>query len=42
MDRTYDVVVIGGGVMGLLGAYELARAGCSVAVLEKSTNLVPK
>ncbi|MCJ1393281.1 hypothetical protein MMC18_006153 [Xylographa bjoerkii] len=33
---TYDVVVIGGGPVGLSTAYEVAKAGKSVAVLEKN------
>ena len=33
----YDVVVIGGGPVGLAAAYECALAGKSVLVLEKST-----
>ncbi|MCJ1381524.1 hypothetical protein MMC17_004635 [Xylographa soralifera] len=32
----YDVVVIGGGPIGLSAAYEVAKAGKSVAVLEKN------
>jgi sarcosine oxidase subunit beta len=35
MSRSFDVVVIGGGVMGCATAWELARAGASVAVVEK-------
>ncbi|HYE23264.1 MAG TPA: FAD-dependent oxidoreductase [Candidatus Paceibacterota bacterium] len=34
-DVTCDVTVIGGGLAGLLSAYELAKAGKSVVVLEK-------
>ncbi len=37
MHRTYDVVIIGGGVQGLSLAYNLAKRGLdSIAVLEKS------
>ena len=37
LKRSYDVIVIGGGVHGLATAYELARRGVrNVAVLEKS------
>ena len=30
-----DVVVVGGGIVGAACAYELARAGASVALLER-------
>lgn len=32
-----DVVVIGGGIVGLASAYELARTGATVTVLERAT-----
>ena len=35
MSESFDVVVIGGGVIGCATAWELARAGASVAVIEK-------
>jgi glycine/D-amino acid oxidase-like deaminating enzyme len=35
MSGSYDVVVIGGGVIGCATAWELARGGASVAVVEK-------
>jgi glycine oxidase len=35
-ERTNDVVVVGGGVMGSASAWELARHGASVIVLERS------
>ncbi|OCH90039.1 FAD/NAD(P)-binding domain-containing protein [Obba rivulosa] len=35
-DEVYDVIVIGGGPMGLSTAYECAKAGQKVLVLEKS------
>jgi D-amino-acid dehydrogenase len=34
-DRTFDVVIVGGGVIGLCSAYYLAKSGVSVAVLDK-------
>lgn len=36
MSRTFDVIVIGAGVMGCSTAFELARRGLKVAVLEKT------
>ena len=35
MSASFDVVVIGGGVIGCATAWELSRAGASVAVVEK-------
>ena len=35
-ERSYDVVVVGGGVIGLAAAWRLAQAGVGVAVLERS------
>ncbi|TIU17419.1 MAG: FAD-binding oxidoreductase, partial [Mesorhizobium sp.] len=35
LPREADVVVIGGGVVGVFTAYYLARRGVSVALLEK-------
>ncbi len=35
MSRTFDAVVIGGGIMGCATAFELSRRGVGVAVLEK-------
>ena len=34
-ERTYDVVIVGGGVIGLSSAWRLAQAGARVAVLER-------
>ncbi len=36
MTRTYDIVIVGGGVSGLFAAYTLAKAGLRVAVIEKN------
>ncbi|WP_087006273.1 NAD(P)/FAD-dependent oxidoreductase [Brevibacterium yomogidense] len=36
LPQRVDVIVIGGGIMGLASAYELARAGQSVLLLERS------
>ncbi|GMQ82035.1 MAG: FAD-dependent oxidoreductase [Rhodothermia bacterium] len=36
MDKKYDVVVVGGGVIGLCSAYYLRLSGASVVVLDKS------
>lgn len=35
--RRFDVVVIGGGISGTAAAYELARAGVAVALVEKGS-----
>src|ERR1700675_1267747 len=35
MDRTADVVIVGGGIRGLSIAYYLARAGLRVSVVER-------
>lgn len=35
--KIYDVIVVGGGAIGLSAAYECAKAGKTVLVLEKST-----
>ncbi len=36
MNPTYDALVIGGGIMGCASAYELAKAGLKVGLLEKA------
>lgn len=35
MSENYDVIIVGGGIMGCSTAYQLARRGIKVAVLEK-------
>ena len=35
MSETYDVIIIGGGIMGCSTALQLARRGMNVALLEK-------
>lgn len=35
MGKTYDVIIIGAGIMGVMSAYKLAGAGKSVLVLER-------
>lgn len=37
--ETWDVVIIGGGIIGLYTAHELLNAGCKVAVVEKYSSL---
>lgn len=37
MADTYDVVIIGGGIMGCCSAFQLAQRGLKVALLEKRT-----
>lgn len=37
MADTADVVIVGGGVIGCAVAYDLARAGLKVTLLEKGT-----
>jgi sarcosine oxidase subunit beta len=37
MSHTYDVIIIGAGIMGCSTAFELSKRGVDVAVLEKST-----
>ena len=36
-DPTWDVIVVGSGPAGAMAAYELAKAGLNVAILEKET-----
>jgi len=35
-ERSYDAVIVGGGVIGLASAWRLAQAGATVAVLERT------
>src|SRR4051812_2619837 len=35
-ERTYDAVIVGGGVIGLASAWSLAQAGARVALLERA------
>lgn len=37
MSDTFDVIIIGGGIMGCCSAFELARRGLAVAVVDKGT-----
>ena len=37
MSKTFDAIIIGAGIMGCTTAYELAKRGMKVAVLEKSS-----
>ncbi len=37
MSQTYDVVIIGGGIMGCSSAYQLAKRGLKVALFEKKS-----
>ncbi|MUT66495.1 NAD(P)/FAD-dependent oxidoreductase [Paenibacillus sp. NEAU-GSW1] len=39
MKQQYDVAIIGGGIAGLIAAAELAKAGATVILLEKSQKL---
>lgn len=32
MNQSYDVIIIGGGSMGIAAAYYVAKSGCKVAV----------
>ena len=34
--KTYDAILIGGGIMGCTSAYQLAQRGLRVAIVEKS------
>jgi sarcosine oxidase subunit beta len=37
MSKSYDVIIIGGGIMGCCSAYELAQRGLKVAVFDKKS-----
>lgn len=37
MSKTFDIIIIGGGIMGCSSALQLARRGLKVALLEKDT-----
>ena len=36
MDNRYDLIVVGGGVLGTFHAYHASQKGLKVAVLEKN------
>mgnify|MGYP001396702125 CR=1 FL=1 len=39
MKNRYDAIVVGGGPTGSMAAFELAKGGCSVCVLEKTRDI---
>ncbi len=39
MEKSYDVLVVGGGIAGLTGAAYLSRSGCKVALCEKNATI---